>query len=86
MFHARDGQFFERQDDGSVRILSRETGHGGAAILKDVTLGPSEWASVVASMSLEGEDGETWRLALRAQVGSEGARALNLGAEISGVR
>ena len=73
MFHAKDGQFFERQSDGSVRILARETGHDGAAVLKDVTLGPSEWASVVASMSKEGENGETWRMALRAQVGGGAA-------------
>ncbi len=76
MFHSRDGVFFQRQEDGSVRVLIRETGHDEAPVLKDATLGPSEWASVVASMSKEGENGETWRMALRTQVGAEAASGM----------
>ena len=72
MFHAKNGQYFERQDDGSVRIFARGgLGLSSDPIVKDVTLGPSEWASVVASMSLEGENGETYRAALQRQVGEE---------------
>ncbi len=56
MFHARDGLFFERQADGSVKVrLEKE--HGLAF---EVILPPDTWASAMASVSSRGETLETW--------------------------
>lgn len=62
-FHAKDGWYFERQDDGSVKIsaaVDRST--------EVITLDPSTWASIIASMSTEGETSQTYQRALAAQV------------------
>lgn len=56
MFHVSDGLYFEDKPDGSVRIIKRETGHADAPVIFDITLGPSSWASVIASMSYYGEE------------------------------
>lgn len=61
-FHAKDGWYFERQDDGSVKVsaaVDRST--------EVITLGPSTWASIVASMSAEGETSQSYQRALAAQ-------------------
>ncbi len=66
MFHAKDGLFFRRLDpDGRVQILktvdcqSPEVGN----ISSVVTLTESQWASVVASVSLYGETAARWQQA-----------------------
>lgn len=61
-FHAQEGFFFKRQRDGSVLItvtdpMQRE-------VQRQVELQPAAWASVVAAVSAEGEDGPRWRAAL----------------------
>lgn len=61
-FHAKDGWYFERQDDGSVKVsaaVDRST--------EVITLGPSTWASIVASMSAEGETSQSYQRSLAAQ-------------------
>lgn len=68
-FHARDGWFFRRESDGSVRILAPDSLGPGAH--QCVTLDPDTWASVVASVAASGESGETFRAAQRFH-GSEG--------------
>jgi hypothetical protein len=68
VFHSRDGFYFERQDNGAVSIVIRESGHSGALILRQVTLPSNEWASVVASMTAEGENRRSWKRAVQAQV------------------
>ncbi len=65
MFHVRDGLFFERLNSepgygcGCVRIVKRESGRDDAPIVLDMILNASSWASVVASMSILGENGTT---------------------------
>lgn len=62
-YHARLGFYFERLQDGSVR-LKREHPPGSGQIALSITITAEEWASVVASMSLRGETGETHAEAL----------------------
>lgn len=62
-FHAHGGWFFRRESDGSVRILAPDSLGRGAH--QKVVLGPGTWASVVASVSASGENGETFRAAER---------------------
>jgi len=56
MFHARDGLFFERQADGSVRVLVKEQNQTKFSTV----LSADGWASVVATVSARGETLETW--------------------------
>lgn len=65
-FHAKDGWYFERQDDGSVKISAAV-----ARSTETITLGPSTWASIIASLSAEGETSQTYGQALAAQVPKE---------------
>ena len=49
-FHARDGWYFQRQTDGSVKI--------SAAVQRcteQLVIDPDTWASIVASVSAQGE-------------------------------
>lgn len=50
-FHARDGWFFKRLEYGAVEISNDE----GSIVLTE-----NEWASVVCSVSGDGENGERW--------------------------
>jgi hypothetical protein len=61
-FHLREGYYFTRLEDGGVIIQS---GSDNSCL----TVSANEWASVVASMSKEGETTETYNEALRKQVG-----------------
>lgn len=72
-FHSKDGLYFQRRDDGSVDIshwLSGIANTGRAdqqpcdVLNRSWRLTASEWASVVASVSQDGENGETWKAAL----------------------
>jgi len=53
-FHWRDGWYFRRLEDGSVRIVSDYA---------DLTIPAAEWASIVCSVSADGETGERWHAA-----------------------
>lgn len=59
MFHSREGFYFNREDDGSVRIRvavgSRDGNPYDDSTLREVTIAPNEWASVIASVSARGE-------------------------------
>lgn len=60
-FHAKDGWYFERQSDGSVKI--------SAAVercTETITVDASSWASIVASVSKDGESSDTYHAALQA--------------------
>jgi hypothetical protein len=62
-FHARDNWYFRREDDGSVRVMAPDsTGPGAHQV---VTLDADTWASVVASVSRDGETTETFHAARR---------------------
>jgi len=60
VFHVKNGLFFERQDDGGVRVIV--TGDGlaiardGGNVVFDQVMDASAWCSVIASMSAQGED------------------------------
>lgn len=63
-FHWKDGWFFKRVKDGSVRIMRPESRDGREEyLLTDVTVKPNEWASIVCSVSAEGETGPRWEQA-----------------------
>ena len=55
MFHAHDGWFFERMEDGSVRIIKRTEAEEDSPIIAEGIFEANEkanhWASIVASMS-----------------------------------
>lgn len=72
-FHARNGFYFRRMKDGSVRVTvavtvrSRQFTAGewedavGDAVLHEIVLPENEWASVVAAVSERGETSATWQ-------------------------
>ncbi|MFI7126011.1 hypothetical protein ACIBQ1_09975 [Nonomuraea sp. NPDC050153] len=61
-FHAKNGWYFRREDDGSVHIAAPDSMGPGASQV--VTLDANTWASVVASVSATGETGDTFSQAL----------------------
>jgi hypothetical protein len=71
MFHARDGFYFERTDDGGVRVRVAEDAKVDSPTLREVTLDDSAWASVVAAVCARGETGPTWREARAFHVEAE---------------
>lgn len=64
-FHACDGWYFKRGEDGSVTIWAAD---GDA----EVTLDADSWASVVASVSASGESYVTFEIAKRLHAGEVG--------------
>lgn len=71
MFHSRDGLFFARDHTGCVRIIKTSDNKNpredteGTNILFMLVLGENEWASVVCSVSKDGEDYARWMRARR---------------------
>lgn len=70
-FHWRDLMFWKRLDDGSVRIRLFARRDSGAVMdgdddepVREWIIPPSEWASIVASVSYQGETGDSYRTAL----------------------
>lgn len=61
-FHWRDGIFFKRLPDGAVR-LRRFTDFNYSPTYEDAIIPPNEWASIVCSVSKEGETGARWNAA-----------------------
>lgn len=62
-FHWRDGWFFARLGDGSVRVMLRET-PTAEWLRVDIAIPPIEWASIVSSVSAVVETGDRWKVAL----------------------
>jgi len=59
MFHTNRGLYFDRLEDGSVRVIKREHDDQGRETGEElfaITLDANSWASVIASMSKRGED------------------------------
>lgn len=56
MFHSSDGLYFEKLPDGGVRILKRSGSQEDSPVIFDHVLDANQWASVIASMSLHGEE------------------------------
>ena len=77
MFHWRDGWFFERLGSAdetperfaSVHIIKRAEAKDTAPIIAEAVIPPSEWASIVATVSALGETGTTFRIFEAAQKG-----------------
>lgn len=53
MFHYKDGLFFGRNEDGSVKIRKMRDATGAAALVAEMDIDPDGWASIVASVSAE---------------------------------
>lgn len=62
-FHWNHGFFFQRQDDGSVTIAKYPLFPDNSVLEWEYTMPENEWASIVASVSKNGETGESWRQA-----------------------
>jgi hypothetical protein len=70
-FHAHDGWFFRRNDDGSVTIAQIPPPHPDGDALDAafdnastrVTFNANTWASIIASVSAKGEDNYRFYLA-----------------------
>lgn len=52
MFHAKDGWYFGRAEDGWVHIVSPHD---------EVRLDPDTWASAIASVSAQGDTAEAFQ-------------------------
>jgi hypothetical protein len=58
-FHWREGWFFKRLPDGSVRVVNREN-PASEWLMVDITIDLLSWSSIVCSVSAEGETAERW--------------------------
>jgi hypothetical protein len=65
-FHAKDGWYFER-DSGTngVIITKRGAAAFGSPVVEQIQVEADTWASIVASVSREGETARTWQEALK---------------------
>lgn len=66
MFHWKDGWYFERVKDGphepgTVHIVKREDSKQFSKVIQEAYIPPDEWCSIIASVSPQGETGETYR-------------------------
>lgn len=62
-FHWRDGWFFGRTEDASVRVMHRKATANFNYLDVDLTIPENEWASIVCSVSADGETSERWNVA-----------------------
>jgi len=60
MFHAQEGLFFGRQEDGAVRIVKKDGPLDEGKIEMDITLDSNIWASAICSVCHKGETPETF--------------------------
>lgn len=58
MFHSKEGWFWKRLDDGSVLTQLRQDAVEDGKILAEHVIDASGWASIIASVSLGGEEHE----------------------------
>jgi hypothetical protein len=64
MFHVKNGLWFERTENGSVHLVKKADARDNAPVMEDIVIDDSSWASIVATVSAQGETGETYREAL----------------------
>lgn len=73
-FHWRDGLYFERLKDGSVKATQytpiTTNWNDGMNKTWQIIIPAPEWASIVASMSIEGETTETYYVTLNRHNGT----------------
>lgn len=58
-FHWKNGWYFKRLEDGSVRIMHRDKPDSDY-LSTNLVISPSEWASIICSVSRDGETPERW--------------------------
>lgn len=63
MFHIGHGWFFERKAEGWVMITKRERADPESPVVVAISIAPDSWASMVASVCVEGDNAETFQLA-----------------------
>lgn len=68
-FHAKDGWYFERTEDGVVRVYKRSDTQDGSTIVVYGEFDPDIWASIVASVSSVGDQRFAWDLARTLHMG-----------------
>ena len=70
-YHYRDGWYFERvpDTDGVVRIYHIEPGKKPEIADEDFEIDPDSWASIVASVSEDGETADTHTAAISLHFG-----------------
>ena len=71
MFHVKDGLFFERIEDGSVRIVQRKDAKDESPIVFETVIEKDPWASVIATVSKLGENYGRFFLAEKFHNGDE---------------
>lgn len=64
MFHAKDGWFFNRREDGSVEIRHNPSTQPNVNESALVTFDANSWASIVSSVSAKGEEDGRYYTAL----------------------
>ena len=60
-FHYKEGWFFKRREDGSVRIYQQQPVRENIVKELGIDIEADSWASIMASVSARGETGETFR-------------------------
>ena len=70
MFHAQDGLFFQRMENGTVEVMVKD----GNRIFQTV-LTSDTWASVIASVSARGDTSFVWEEAI--QFHNEGGHSVS---------
>ncbi len=65
MFHAKNGLYFERLENGSVRILKRKDAMPDSPVIMDETLDNGTFASVICSCSVDREMYGQWSAAMQ---------------------
>jgi hypothetical protein len=59
-FHWQDGWYFRRTEDGSVEVTKTSIDHVDSPVLLQFTIPAYHWASIVSSVSDEGETSQRW--------------------------
>lgn len=63
-FHAKNGLYFRRTEDGGVEIEKKIDAHDDSPVADRIFLDNSEWASIISHVSKKGESYETFEHAL----------------------
>lgn len=69
-FHVKNGLYFNR-DGTDVVIRKFDSGRPNARLMFKVTIDCDSWASICASLSVNGESGETFQKARELFMGQE---------------